>query len=117
MKALLRVLPDLTRLIIRLGADPTLPRSAKIALAAAAVYLLSPIDLIPDFIPLIGYLDDVLLAAILVDGILTFVDRSVVLRYWPGSAQSLQAVARSAALLSAWVPQRLKRRIFAPRPA
>jgi uncharacterized membrane protein YkvA (DUF1232 family) len=117
MWALLRALPDLARLVSRLAADPALPRAAKIALAAAAVYLISPIDLIPDFIPLVGYLDDLLLAAVLVDGILNWVERDLVLKYWPGSPQSLDTLARTARLLSAWVPARLKRRVFAPRAA
>jgi uncharacterized membrane protein YkvA (DUF1232 family) len=115
VKALLRALPDIGRLIARLVADPVLPRTAKIALAAAAVYLLSPIDLLPDFIPLLGYADDVLLAAILVDGILNFVDRGLVLKYWPGSPESLERVAKAARILSAWVPRRLKQRVFASR--
>lgn len=115
MKALLRALPQLARLIARLVGDPVLPRSAKIALAAAALYLASPIDLVPDFIPLLGYLDDVLLAAVVVDGILNYVDRGLVLRYWPGTPESLDKVARAARLLAVWVPRRLKARIFAPR--
>jgi uncharacterized membrane protein YkvA (DUF1232 family) len=115
MKALLRALPDIGRLIARLAVDPSLPRTAKIALAAAAVYLLSPLDLIPDFIPLVGYLDDVVLAAILIDGILNYVDRALVLKYWPGTPQSLERLARAARLLAAWVPRRIKSRVFAPR--
>jgi len=115
MLVLLRALPDLVRLVGRLAADPTLPRATKIALAAAAVYLLSPVDLIPDFIPFVGYLDDLLLAAVLVDGILNWVDRSLVLKYWPGSPESLDTLARAARVLAGWVPRRLKQRIFAPR--
>ena len=64
MKKLLRALPDLVRLMARLAADPVLPRSAKVALAAAVVYLLSPIDLIPEFLPVIGPLDDVVVVAL-----------------------------------------------------
>ena len=115
MKALLRALPDIGRLIARLVADPVLPRSVKVVLAAAAVYLLSPLDLIPDFIPLVGYLDDVVLAAVLVDGILNYVDRALVVRYWPGTPQSLERIARAARLLAAWVPRRIKARVFASR--
>ena len=115
MKKLLRALPDLVRLMARLAADPVLPRSAKVALAAAVVYLLSPIDLIPDFVPFVGYLDDALLAAVMLDGVLNYVDRAVVLRYWPGSPQSLDKLARAARLLAIWVPRRLKARIFAAR--
>lgn len=116
MKALLRGLPSLVRAIGRLAADPGIPRAAKIALGAALVYLASPVDLLPDFIPLLGYLDDVLLAAIVVDGMLNFVDRSLVLRYWPGSAESLEKVARVAHALAAWVPRRVKERIFSGGP-
>jgi uncharacterized membrane protein YkvA (DUF1232 family) len=112
VKALLRALPDLARLMAGLLADPRLTRSAKIALAAAAVYLASPVDLVPDFIPFLGFLDDALLTAVLVDGILNYVDRRLVLKYWPGSAASLETLARTAHLLAIWVPRRLKRRIF-----
>ena len=115
MKALLRALPDIGRLITRLVADPVLPRTAKIALVAAALYLLSPLDLIPDFIPFVGWADDVLLAAVLIDGILNYVDRGLVLKYWPGSPESLDRVARAARVFAAWVPRRLKARVFAPR--
>jgi uncharacterized membrane protein YkvA (DUF1232 family) len=115
MRELVRALPDLARLIARLLADPVLPRVAKIALAAAAIYLASPVDLIPDFLPFLGYLDDVLLAAVVLDGILNYVDRALVLRYWPGSPATLDRLARAAHLLAVWVPSRLKARIFAGR--
>jgi uncharacterized membrane protein YkvA (DUF1232 family) len=115
VRSLLRALPDVVRLVARLATDPVLPRSAKVALAAAVVYLMSPIDLIPDFVPFVGYLDDALIAAVVLDGILNFVDRGVVLRYWPGSPASLDKLARAARLLAIWVPRRLKARIFASR--
>ena len=115
MTQLLRALPDLVRLIARLVGDPLLPRAAKIALGAAMVYLASPIDLIPDFIPLVGYLDDLLLAALVIDGILNWVDRALVLKYWPGTADSLERLARVARMLAVWVPRRLKARVFAAR--
>src|SRR5438046_10677536 len=97
MRALLRALPDIARTVARLAADPILPTAAKVALAAAVVYLVSPIDLIPDFIPVLGALDDVLVAAIVVDGILNWVDRRLVLEYWPGRAAHLARVAAAAA--------------------
>jgi uncharacterized membrane protein YkvA (DUF1232 family) len=115
VKALLRALPDVVRLITRLVADPGLPRGAKIALGAAAVYLLSPVDLVPDFIPVVGWIDDVLLAAVLLDGILNWVDRGLVLKYWPGTPASLDTLARTARLLSMWVPRRIKARVFAAK--
>jgi uncharacterized membrane protein YkvA (DUF1232 family) len=113
-RRLVRALPDVIRTLARLITDPALPRPVKIALAAALVYLLSPIDLIPDFIPFVGYLDDVLIGAVVVDGVLTYVDRATLLRYWPGSPDSLDKVARVSRVLAAWVPRALKRRVFAP---
>ena len=112
MRALLRALPDIVRTIGRLALDPVLPKAAKVALAAAVLYLVSPIDLVPDFVPVLGYLDDILVAAILVDGMLNFVNRGLVLKYWPGSPESLERIARTARVLAAWVPRRLKLRIF-----
>ena len=113
MIQLIRALPDLIRLIAKLVRDPMLPRAAKVALAAVMVSLASPVDLIPDFIPLVGYLDDLLLASVLVDGLLNWVDRGLILKYWPGSADSLERLGRAARMLAVWVPRRLKARIFA----
>ena len=115
MRALLQALPDMARLITRLISDPVLPRPVKIALAAAAVYLANPFDLIPDFLPFVGYIDDVLVATIVLDSILNYVDRKLILKYWPGTAQSLDRLARAARLFTIWVPERFKARIFAPR--
>jgi len=105
-------LPRLVRMIASLMADRTVPKAAKIALAAVAVYLASPIDLIPDFLPVIGYLDDVLLVAVVLDGLLSYVDRALLLRYWPGDPASFDAFASVARRVARWVPFKLRSRIF-----
>jgi uncharacterized membrane protein YkvA (DUF1232 family) len=112
MKELLLALPRLARMLVGLGADREVPTAAKVVLAALAVYLVSPVDIIPDFIPWVGYLDDVLLAAVVVDGVISFIDRPILLRYWPGSPASLERVAAVARRLARWVPKRIKARIF-----
>jgi len=112
VKDLLLLLPRLARMIAGLLIDRGVPRATKLALAAVALYLASPIDLIPDFIPWVGWLDDVVLAAIVVDGLLSYLDRDLLLRYWPGSASSLDVCARAASRIARWVPARVKRRIF-----
>jgi uncharacterized membrane protein YkvA (DUF1232 family) len=114
MLRLLRALPALARMLTGLVRDEALPRPAKIALVAALIYLASPIDLVPDFIPFLGYLDDVLLAAIILDGLLNFVDRDLMLRYWPASERSLDVLARTARMLTSWIPHRVRERIFSP---
>jgi uncharacterized membrane protein YkvA (DUF1232 family) len=112
LRDLAAMLPRLVRMVRALIADPLVPRPAKVALVALAVYLASPLDILPDFIPVLGLADDLLLAAVVLDGVLNFVDRSVVLRYWPGSAASLDATAAVASRLARWVPGRIKARIF-----
>jgi uncharacterized membrane protein YkvA (DUF1232 family) len=111
---MLLALPRLGRMLVSLAADRDVPTGAKVVLGALALYLVSPIDLVPDFIPWLGYLDDALLAAVVVDGILSFIDRRLLLRYWPGSADSLERVAVVARRLARWVPRRIKARIFGP---
>jgi uncharacterized membrane protein YkvA (DUF1232 family) len=115
MKDLLLILPRLARMIASLLGDRDVPLAAKVALGALALYLASPVDLIPDAIPVLGYLDDLLVAAIVVDGLLSFVDRSLLLRYWPGSPASLDAAAAVARRLAGWVPSRIKARIVGSR--
>lgn len=118
MKDLLLALPRLGRMLVSLAADRDVPTTAKVVMAALAVYLVSPVDIIPDFIPWVGYLDDLILAAVVVDGVLNFIDRPLVLRYWPGSPASLERVAAVARRLARWVPNRIKARIFGgPRAA
>lgn len=112
MRELLLLLPRLARMVAALLRDPAVPAPVKLALAAVALYLASPVDLIPDFIPFVGYLDDLLLVAVLVDGLLNHLDRSFLLRYWPGEAASLDATAAVARRLARWVPSRIKARIF-----
>jgi len=112
LRELLWLGPRLARLIARLARDPRVPGRTKTVLAGVAVYLASPVDLIPDFIPLLGYLDDALLVAIVLDGLLNHVDRTVLLEHWPGDARSLDRAGRVAARLAAWVPRRWKARVF-----
>jgi uncharacterized membrane protein YkvA (DUF1232 family) len=99
-------------MLVSLAADRDVPTAAKVVLAALAVYLASPLDLIPDFVPWLGYLDDVILAAVVVDGVISFIDRALLLRYWPGTPASLDRVAAVARRLARWVPKRIKARLF-----
>ncbi len=117
MKELLLALPRLARMLVSLAGDRDVPTAAKVVLAGLAVYLASPVDLIPDFIPWLGYLDDLILAAIVVDGVVNFIDRPILLRYWPGSPASLERVAAVSGRLARWVPSRVKARIFSTKRA
>lgn len=61
---MLRLLPDVLRLLKRLATDPHLPRRIRIVLIVLLAFIASPIDLIPDFIPVLGYADDVIITAL-----------------------------------------------------
>ena len=115
MSALLRVIPDLARLVARLVGDPVLPKAAKVVLGAAALYLLSPIDLIPDFVPLVGYLDDLLLAAVVIDGVLNWVDRALVQPRLARHGRAHRARARAVGPAPPQGPH-LRRRAVSLRP-
>jgi uncharacterized membrane protein YkvA (DUF1232 family) len=114
LRELVLLLPKLAGLIARLSADSRIPGRVKATLAAAAIYLASPVDLIPDFLPILGYLDDVVLVAIILDGLLNYVDRAILLEHWPGDAAGLDRAAAMAARVAAWVPRRWKARVFGP---
>ena len=106
------LLPRLARMIAALMTERRVSVTAKIALAAMALYLASPIDVLPDFIPFVGWIDDLLLVALVVDGLLTHIDRAILLKYWPGSPESLDTVAALARRVARFVPRRVKSRIF-----
>jgi uncharacterized membrane protein YkvA (DUF1232 family) len=74
----------------RLRRDPRVPRRAKVAVAIAAVWVLSPIDLIPEFLPVIGPLDDVVVVALVLRYAARTVPREVLLEAWPGNPDLLQ---------------------------
>jgi uncharacterized membrane protein YkvA (DUF1232 family) len=92
----LRLLPDLIRLLPRPAADPSLPRGVRIRLLLLLAYLLSPIDLVPDFVPVLGYADDVVIVAIGLRSVTRKAGPDAVARHWPGTPQGLQAIRQLA---------------------
>ncbi|MDQ1699609.1 MAG: hypothetical protein QOG34_1472 [Frankiaceae bacterium] len=93
-----RLLPDLLRLVSRLARDPSLPRGVRIRLWLLLGYLASPLDIIPDFIPVLGYADDAIVVAIALRSVVRAAGPEPLGRHWPGSAQGLSVVRRLAGL-------------------
>jgi uncharacterized membrane protein YkvA (DUF1232 family) len=93
-----RLVPDVVRLIRRLAADPTVPRAVRVWLVVLLVYLLSPIDLIPDFIPVIGYADDAIIVAVVLRFVTRHAGAAALDRHWPGTPQGLRALRTIAGL-------------------
>ncbi|RZL74160.1 MAG: DUF1232 domain-containing protein [Rhodococcus sp. (in: high G+C Gram-positive bacteria)] len=87
---LVALLPDCLVAIKRLRRDPRVPRSAKIAVVCAGLWMVSPIDLIPDVIPVIGWLDDVVVVAVALRYAGRRCPRDVLLEAWPGDPQLIE---------------------------
>jgi uncharacterized membrane protein YkvA (DUF1232 family) len=82
-------LPDCVTMLRRLWRDPRVPTRARLAIGGAALWAISPIDLIPEFLPVIGPLDDVVVVALALRYAVRRVPREVVADAWPGSPRLL----------------------------
>jgi uncharacterized membrane protein YkvA (DUF1232 family) len=95
-RALARFVPDCIILFRRLLADPRVPRRSKLVLAALIGYLALPFDLVPDFIPVAGYLDDAVIVAFVVRHLLRTSGATAIEEHWPGPSRSLALILRLA---------------------
>lgn len=90
-------LPACASTLRRLRKDPRVPRRAKVAVAVAALWMLSPIDLIPEFLPVIGPLDDVVVVALALRYAARQMPREAIEEAWPGERRLLDRILRSPA--------------------
>jgi uncharacterized membrane protein YkvA (DUF1232 family) len=91
-RELVALVPNLTRLFTGLMRDPRVPRRAKVVLGATAVYLASPLDLIPEFIPVVGSLDDAIIAAVVLRYVVRASSHEIVAEHWPGDPATLRRI-------------------------
>lgn len=98
MKDALRLLPDLLRVLQRLTADRSVPRGVRVKLSLLLAYLLVPIDLVPDFLPVIGYADDVIIVALVLRSAIRSAGPEPLRRHWPGTPAGLKVIERLAGL-------------------
>jgi uncharacterized membrane protein YkvA (DUF1232 family) len=94
-RALVGFIPDCLVLVARLMADHRVSRRQKLLLVALTGYLALPFDLVPDFIPVAGQLDDVLVVAFVLRRFLRSGGDELVREHWPGPEQSLRLVFRA----------------------
>lgn len=98
LKETLRLLPDVLRLLRRLATDPTLPRGVRWRLVLLFAYLAMPFDLVPDFIPVIGYADDAILVTLVLRSVSKRAGSQAIIKHWPGSTDGLNALSRLCGL-------------------
>ena len=90
---LVRLVPDVLRLVRNLLTDRTVPRAVRIALVVLLGWLISPIDLIPDFIPVLGPLDDVVVAIVVLRYVRRRLGDDEFRRRWPGTPEGYELLS------------------------
>ena len=94
LKEALRLLPDLLRLLKRLTTDRTLPTGIRVRVALLFGYLAIPIDIIPDFIPVLGYADDAIIVVLVLRSVCRRVSPEELRAAWPGTDDGFTALLR-----------------------
>jgi len=90
----LSLLPRLATFLYHVARDPRVPWTVKAAVVGTAVYLASPIDLIPDWIPGAGYLDDILLVGIVINYVFAAIPEEVLIEHWGEDIENLRSLRR-----------------------
>ena len=98
LREAIRLAPDLVRLLTRLARDRTLPTRTRVWPGLLVVYLAVPFDLVPDFIPVLGYADDAIVVAIVLRMVVRRAGLESITQHWPGTPEGLSAVRRLAGL-------------------
>jgi uncharacterized membrane protein YkvA (DUF1232 family) len=95
-RELFTLLPNLVRLFRGLLGDERVPRSSKVLLLLGAVWLASPIDLIPEFLPGIGPIDDAVVAGLVLRHVVKRAGPDVVRDHWRGDPRTIAVLLRAA---------------------
>ena len=98
LREAMRILPDVLRLVRRLAADKTLPTGVRVRLGLLMAYLALPFDLIPDFIPVLGYADDAIIVTVVLRSVVRRAGIAAVRAHWPGSDDGFEALCRLTGL-------------------
>ena len=104
LRELLLFVPNLMKLLYDLLKDPRVSRADKAILAGVIMYVIVPIDVIPDFVPFVGMVDDSYLIAISLLRLLNRADRQVVLEHWKGGVDIKQLVENIANIAAYFIP-------------
>ena len=103
------LLPNVVKLLSRLLRDRRVPIRRKVFIAAVAGYVVSPIDLIPDFVIGIGKLDDIVLVSLAIDHLMSGADEAVVREHWDGTEDGLDLIRSVFAWGAAVIPDGVRR--------
>jgi len=107
-----RFFSKLQDFIAALAADPRIPGRDKAVLAGLCAYLAMPFDLIPDFIPVVGYMDDAVVAALVLDYVFNVIPEPVILEHFPWPEGRYRAIKRWTRLVSWLIPNFVRKRLW-----
>ena len=109
----IRQLPNYVRLLFGLLTDGRVASIDKLLVLAAVTYIITPVDLIPDFIPFLGEVDDVFLLVTALQRLIANAGRTVVTQYWAGNPADLASMNLRHVLTAAafFLPRRIRRRL------
>jgi uncharacterized membrane protein YkvA (DUF1232 family) len=109
----IRQLPSYVRLLFGLLRDRRVATIDKVLVGAAIAYILAPVDLIPDWIPFLGEVDDVFLLVTALQRLISNAGRTVVMQYWLGDPAELASTNLRSVLTAAafFLPRRVRRRL------
>jgi uncharacterized membrane protein YkvA (DUF1232 family) len=101
------LIPNILKLVGRLLVDPRVPRRAKITMGMAAAYVMSPVDLIPEIIPVVGWADDILILMFAIDSLIDRAGSEIVDEHWDGPGDLLSLVREVVGLSRSVIPKRI----------
>ena len=105
VKELLLLIPNFIKLLYRLLGDKRVSTQDKALLLGTVAYVISPLDFLPDAIPFLGQIDDLLLVALILKRVMNSVDRSVLLAYWDGKEDLLLTIDKILEFTGIFLPR------------
>lgn len=111
LKSFALIAPRLGKLLYRLVRDPRVPRKSKAVFLFVSGYLVSPLNFIPNFIPVVGEVEDAILAAVALDAMLNQVPEEIVREHWEGDENVIETIREVVSMGSAFLPSRLRSKL------
>ncbi len=114
---MLKKIKELIEFIKAVSSDPRIPDRDKAVLVALLALVISPFDIIPDWIPFFGLLDDIVIIAIVMDYLFNRLDQVILLSHYPWGMKSYVLIRRGARMVAILTPEFIKDRIWKFKPS
>ena len=107
---------NMKRLAIGLARDSRVPRRNKMIFAGVLAYIVMPVDLVPDWLPGVGRLDDLIMLCLAIDAMLNHIPESVIRDYWEGDQTTLNLIRRTVATATEFLPPQVAKTLYPAEP-